>query len=164
MKLALFFLLIFVFNAGYSQSKNPKSIKSIDAKGLKEIIEKRNGKALFINFWATWCIPCREEFPDLVKLYNKYKKDRIEFITISIDYPDEIDSKILPFLKEMKNEMTTYVFNHSNSGEFINFVNKDWSGDLPATALYDKSGKQKIFFSGKKSYKDFEDAVKKVLK
>jgi thiol-disulfide isomerase/thioredoxin len=55
---------------------------------LKNIL-KANGKPLLVNFWATWCDPCREEFPDLVKIDADYK-NKIDFITVSLDDVEEL--------------------------------------------------------------------------
>ena len=60
--------------AGIEKAKKySDQIPVVDDVWLKNKIEKRNGKILFINFWATWCEPCVEEFPDLVKIYNENK-------------------------------------------------------------------------------------------
>jgi thiol-disulfide isomerase/thioredoxin len=49
------------------------AVEVIDVKKLKEIINNRNGKPLLVNVWATWCVPCREEFPELVKITDKFR-------------------------------------------------------------------------------------------
>ena len=73
-------------------------IKVINEEWLKNKIGNRNGKILFINFWATWCVPCIEEFPDLVKIYNENKNSDFEFLSVSVDLPSDIESKVKPFL------------------------------------------------------------------
>ena len=78
---------------------NPIDVEVISVEDLKEVIKNRNGKPLLINVWATWCAPCREEFPDLVKIAEVYR-EKIDVIAISVDFPEEIDSKIIPFLKK----------------------------------------------------------------
>ena len=103
---AIFFGLVFIqiFSFGvFAQKTKPKTVKpktqtvkmppkqivnlpkvtQIDEVGLKNAI-KTNGKPLLVNFWATWCDPCREEFPDLVKIDTDYK-EKIDFITVSFD-------------------------------------------------------------------------------
>ena len=66
-----------------ASAKNAALVKRIDFAGLRKALTPSN-KPLLVNFWATWCDPCREEFPDLVKLDAEYK-GRIDFITISLD-------------------------------------------------------------------------------
>src|ERR1051325_3777797 len=81
---------------------DPK-ITQIDIVGLKGLI-KPNGKPLLINFWATWCDPCREEYPDLVKLDQQYKS-KLDFLTVSLDEATETRTSPPKFLPEMNAEM-----------------------------------------------------------
>ena len=84
-------------------------IPVIDEVWLKNKIEKRNGKILFVNFWATWCEPCVEEFPDLVKIYNEHKDSGFEFLSVSVDLPSEIDTKVKPFLTKQSADFPVVV-------------------------------------------------------
>ncbi len=96
------FVLVFGFNPdNYSQSKTTTEVKIINVSDLKLILEEGKGSAILINVWATWCEPCREEFPDLVKLSNKYKKS-IRFIGISADEVEDLDEKVIPFSEKPK--------------------------------------------------------------
>ncbi|HXM77534.1 MAG TPA: TlpA disulfide reductase family protein, partial [Thermoanaerobaculia bacterium] len=54
---------------GPSASGSPSSISGeLDSAGLRELLAAQKGRVVLVNFWATWCVPCREEFPDLVRL------------------------------------------------------------------------------------------------
>jgi len=154
--LLIVFVLLFAFGAPrfYSQT-----VKTIDEKGVTALLKARDGKPLFINFWATWCIPCTEEFPDIVKLSEKYKN--VEFVAVSLDHHDEINSKIMPFLKKMKPGFKNYVGRFKDDQNLIDLINEKWNGALPATAIYDKSGKQLSFHAKKLSYKEMEAELKK---
>ena len=101
---------------------------------------KPKGKPLLVNFWATWCIPCRQEFPDLVEIHNKYK-GKIDFITITLDDLAEINRDVPKFLKEMKATMPTFLLYTNDENTVISSISKDWAGGLPFTILYDKNGK-----------------------
>jgi len=144
----------------HPQSEQPDSIviKEIGISELSEIINNRNGKGLLINIWATWCRPCEEEFPALVRLSDQYK-DKIDVVGISIDYPDEVESKIYPFLNKYQVSFINYVNEEKDAEEFINFLNGEWSGAIPASFIYDSDGNQLEFMIGKKSFKEFEEAV-----
>lgn len=124
----------------------PKVIQ-INEVTIKKLL-KPNGKPLLINFWATWCIPCREEFPDLVEIDNEYK-DKIDFITITLDDPAEIDRDVAKFLTSMKATMPTFLLYTPNESEVIGSIAKEWQGGLPFTVLYDKSGDLVHFKQGK---------------
>ena len=151
------YLLVLFIQPQFTQPENIE-IKEISLIELSEIINNRNGKGLLINIWATWCLPCKEEFPGLIKLSNLYE-DKIDVVGISIDYPDEAESKINPFLKEFQLSFTNYVNGENDAEEFINFLNGEWSGAIPATFIYDSDGQQVEFFIGKKSFEEFEAAV-----
>src|SRR6476660_622921 len=106
----LVFVLVFSL-AGFAQKKTPDvkptpaanlpKVTQIDETGLKNAL-KPNGKPLLINFWATWCDPCREEFPDLVKLDAEYKGKGLNFIAVSLDDLSDIKSEVPKFLNQMK--------------------------------------------------------------
>jgi thiol-disulfide isomerase/thioredoxin len=129
---------------------NLPKVTQIDTPALKNLLKREgeNAKPLLINFWATWCVPCREEFPDLVKIDADYK-GKIDFITISLDYLSEIKRDVPKFLAEMKAEMPAYLLKTDNESEAIALVSKDWQGALPFTILFDASGKEIYVRQGK---------------
>lgn len=155
--LGFFFLLFIQFT--FSQT-----VKTIDENGLDSLVKNRSGKVLVLNVWATWCEPCREEFPDLIKLSNELKDMNVEFIAISVDYPDEIESKINPFLDTMNVPFQVFVSDFPSQDSFINKFDKNWSGAVPATFIYDKKGKHQSFLLGKQSYHQFKKAIEDVLR
>ncbi len=113
---------------------------------------------LLINIWATWCIPCREEFPDLVRLSDSYK-NKIDILAISVDFEDELNSKVLPFLESVNVNFPVYISNFKNDEELIKFFNLDWNGALPATLIYNDKGKQIKILEGKQSYESFSSIM-----
>lgn len=137
-------------------------VEALDEAGLQKLVGERKGKLLFVNVWATWCAPCVEEFPDLVKLAQHYNGENVEVIAISADFPDEIDSKILPFLKKQQVSFKTYVAQFENQDAFINSFNTSWNGALPATFIYDTEGKQRFFIIGKSNFDRFKNEIEKV--
>ncbi len=114
-------------------------ITQVDENTVKELfaVKKENAKPLLVNFWATWCVPCREEFPDLVKIDEEYR-GKIDFITITLDDPAELSRDVPQFLAEMKAEMPTYLLYTSKESEVISAISKEWSGGLPFTVLYNE--------------------------
>ncbi len=143
-------------------SQNGKyTVATIDSAGLERLLNERNGKILLLNIWATWCIPCREEFPDLVKLAGNFRNRGVEVVAVSADYPDETESKIIPFLKEQKVNFRVFVQDFDRQEDLINRLNVDWNGALPATFIYDAFGSQVNFLQGKQSYQVFESALLK---
>lgn len=138
------------------------NIPVVDEVWLKDRIEKRNGKILFVNFWATWCQPCVEEFPDLVKIYNEFKNSDFEFLSVSVDLASEIETKVKPFLSEQKADFNVVVIEEKRSEQVINLINPEWNGAVPVTVIYDKDGEMKEFISEAKDYDAFHSRIESV--
>src|SRR5215207_5896673 len=103
-------------------------VKQIDTAALRALI-KPNKKPLLINFWATWCDPCREEFPNLVKIDKEYRPNRaVAFITISLDDFSDIKTSVPKFLGSMKANMPAYLLNVSDPEPAIELIDKGWTG------------------------------------
>lgn len=152
------FVFVLILTSGiFAQKKIPTpkptpnadlpKVTQIDENGIKTAL-KPNGKPLLVNFWATWCDPCREEFPDLVKFDTEYK-GKIDFITVSLDSPDDINTTVPKFLADMKAEMPAYLLRVEDEGAVISSITKDWQGGLPFTILYDEKGSIAYFKQGK---------------
>jgi thiol-disulfide isomerase/thioredoxin len=122
-------------------------VTRIDLEGLKGLL-KPDGKPRLINFWATWCDPCREEFPELVKV-DAANKGKIDFITVSLDDLADISTWVPKFLKEMNATMPAYLLHAVDESAAITTVSKDWDGDLPFTILIKANGEVAYFKKGK---------------
>jgi thiol-disulfide isomerase/thioredoxin len=166
----LFFVLVFVFafsirasaqKISAAQTKAPK-VTQIDEIKLKSLI-KPNGRPLLVSFWATWCVPCVEEFPDLVKIDADYK-GKIDFITVSLDDLAEINRDVPKFLSNMKAEMPAYLLKSTNEDAAILSVSKNWQGGLPFTILFDEKGESIYFKQGKVKIEDLRAALEKLVK
>jgi thiol-disulfide isomerase/thioredoxin len=125
-------------------------VTEIKEDGLKSLLGAGAARArpLLVNFWATWCEPCREEFPDLVKLKGQYPSDRLDFVIVSLDDVSDIAKAVPEFLAQARaTSLPAYLLNAADQEAAINLVDPTWSGELPATFLYDRTGK--IVFSHK---------------
>lgn len=137
------------------------AVTKIDEKRFAELI-KPNGKPLLINFWATWCEPCREEFPSLVKIDAEYK-GKIDFITISLDFEEDLKTGVPKFLAAMKATMPTYLLITPDETAAISMVSKEWAGGLPFTVLYEPSGKISYFRQGLVRHDILQQEIDKLL-
>ncbi len=144
-------------------SAHPVAVKAIDLEALKAVLNRDSGRPLLVNFWATWCDPCREEFPDLVKIDADYRAKGLDFITISLDDVAELKTEVPKFLRGMKAKMPSYLLNVSDPEPAIKMVDPQWSGALPGTILY--NGKGEIVFKhfGRVNATDLRAAIDKEL-
>jgi thiol-disulfide isomerase/thioredoxin len=136
-------------------------VTQIDVEGLKKVL-KPAGRPLLINFWATWCPPCIDEFPDLVKMSAEYR-GQVDFVTVSLDDLADINTYVPKFLDDMKSEMPAYLLHTPNEGAAIAIVSRDWGGSLPMTVLYDASGKQVYSRMGKIRPEILRENIRKLL-
>ena len=114
-----------------------------DGEGNKVDTKDLKGKVLFINFWASWCPPCRAEMPSLNALYNKFKtEDRLVFIFIN---EDEDIVKQAAYLQHQKWSIPLHTVS-SNIPDVL------FSGSLPTTVVIDKNGKIVLKHEGMADY------------
>jgi len=136
--LLVFFLLIFCRTA-LCQTVN---LITIDQ--LNQRISKGLDTTFVINFWATWCSPCKKELPYFIQFENDYKKDKLKLLLISVDFKSVINSSVIPYLKKIKKRDDLFLLDEKSEQEYIDRVDKNWSGALPAT-LFIKAGNRKFF-------------------
>ena len=102
-----------------------------------------NGKVLFINFWASWCPPCRAEFPSIQKFYEQYKTNpNLVFLTINLDENPELGKKYLA------KEHFTVPFMAPSS----EIPKEIFEGSLPTTVVLDKKGAIRLHHKGVADY------------
>lgn len=77
--------------ADVSESNLMRPLFSLpDVDGIQRSVEQWNGQALVINFWATWCAPCRREIPMLIELQKEYETRNVQVIGIAVDFLEEV--------------------------------------------------------------------------
>ena len=123
-----------------------------------------HARPLLVNFWATWCAPCREEFPDLVKIRSQYSADRLDFALVSLDDVSDIDKAVPEFLSEVHAAaLPTYLLHADDEDAAINSVDSTWSGELPATFLYDRAGRLVFKHTGRIKPDELRAAIDQAL-
>lgn len=156
--------LIFLIFLAASQFLFAQDVKPLsNADDLKAVFDGTKGKVVLLNFWATWCKPCVKEFPDLLKLQKEYKDMGFELIFISLDVPEELDTKLKPFLKKQGVEFTTYYSTFKKPEDLMDIVDKNWQGAIPSSYIYDKEGNLSKSILGGQSYEKFEIDIRKLL-
>ncbi len=89
-------------NASQAQAEADKGevpLTMAGAEDLKKLRQNGTGKLLLVNFWATWCAPCAREFPDLEATYRMYRSRHLEFVSVSVNDPEE-RAAVMKFLQE----------------------------------------------------------------
>ena len=144
--------------------RKPIVVSAIDLEALKGLISQPREHPLLINFWATYCDPCREEFPDLVKIDREYRPRSLEFVTISLDDVTEIKTSVPKFLRTMKATMPAYLLDIPDPQLAIDLVDPRWQGSLPATFLYNEKGEIAYSKIGRVKPEELRAEIEKVIK
>ncbi len=113
------------------------------------------GKVVILNFWATWCPPCRREIPDFVYLYEKYKDEGLVIIGVNLDRGDS--RAVKQFSENYKIDYPIVLGN-------VN-VTQDYGGirGIPTTFVIDRNGDIKEKYVGYRPRATFEKAIKELL-
>ncbi|HRI86351.1 MAG TPA: TlpA disulfide reductase family protein [Ignavibacteria bacterium] len=144
---------------GFQSTVNSQELLPADKNTLDKLISDNKDKVLLFNYWATWCKPCVEEFPDLMKLHKNYKDKDFKLIFVSLDFGEDFKDEITAFLKKSGVDFDTYYNNFNKDEELLNYVDKNWEGGIPGTFIYDKTGKLRKSLIGKHDYDDFKKEV-----
>jgi thiol-disulfide isomerase/thioredoxin len=142
-------------------------VTEIDGEGLKNLLQRgeaATARPLLINFWATWCVPCRKEFPDLVKIDRDYRGRGLEFVVISADDVAELKTDVPKFLGRMRaGEMPAYLLNATDTEAAMAQIDPTWGGELPATFLFDRQGKLVFKHTGIINVAELRAQIEKVV-
>ncbi|HEU4872531.1 MAG TPA: TlpA disulfide reductase family protein [Pyrinomonadaceae bacterium] len=147
-----------------AKPRDPIVVSPIDTNELKGLLTQQRERPLLVNFWATYCDPCRDEFPDLVKIDKEYRPHALDFVTVSLDDMSDLKTSVPKFLDSMKATMPAYLLNVTDPEPAINLVDPRWQGDLPATYLYNEKGEVVYKHIGRVNPVELREAIEKVVK
>ena len=125
---------------------------------LAPIFQKDNDTTYVINFWTTWCKPCVEELPYIEQLHADYGSAKLEVILVSLDFPNQIESKLLPFIEERGLQSKVVALTDGNYNRWIDQVEPQWGGAIPITIVY--RGKERRYIGEPfHSYEEIREIV-----
>jgi thiol-disulfide isomerase/thioredoxin len=144
------------------QAKAPGDPKMIDAAGFQKILEENRGKPLLVNFWATWCEPCRDEYPMLNELAKQYAPKGLQVVGVSMD--DDGDLILMRrFLARYKPIFPNYRKTAGAEAAFRESILPGWTGSMPVSVFYGKDGRQVAHFIGEKGREQYEETIRGLL-
>jgi thiol-disulfide isomerase/thioredoxin len=151
-----------ILAASAALSAQPK-MTPISEATFPKLIAGHKGKILLVDFWATWCVPCRAEMPQLVKLSAKLGPRGLDFVSVSADEPNK-EAAALKVLMENAVGGPFFIKKAADDDKFNDLVDAKWSGEMPAMFIYDRTGKRIRSFLGETPMSDIEAAIEKLLK
>jgi thiol-disulfide isomerase/thioredoxin len=141
--LLLFILLLCQITK--SQVDKVKNIKVVNFGQLEPFLHKANDTIYLVNFWATWCAPCIKELPAIEATEEKYAGNKFKVLLVSLDFSKELTSRVEPFVKSRKITSDVFLLNDPDQNNWIDKVDKNWSGEIPFTLLYGRNFRESYF-------------------
>jgi thiol-disulfide isomerase/thioredoxin len=140
----------------------PRDPELIDAQGYQKLVQQYRGKALLVTFWATWCEPCRHEYPMLNELAKQYAPQGLRVVGVNLD--DDGDLILMRrFLARYKPIFPNYRKGAGGEEAFRQAALAGWTGALPASVFYARDGRQAGHVLGEGSRETYEAAIRSLL-
>lgn len=134
----------------------------VTAAQLKQIVQQLDAPVVVVNMWATWCLPCREEFPDLVRLQRDYRERGLRLVLVSWDVEAGVAKK---FLAKQGVDFPSYIRGDDESDpQFIDGFEPRWGGAFPTSFIYDRNGQLRALWEGKRTHAQFKTAVDAIIR
>ena len=133
--LVIFFLATSIFSKAQDLKKSP-AIEVLNFRQFEAILHKANDTLYLVNFWASWCGPCREEFPALQQAAKKYSNSKFRLVMVSLDFPSQLETKLRPYLRSNPLIARLILLNDTHQNEWIDKVDPKWSGEIPFSLIY----------------------------
>ena len=120
-------------------------VKTVKLDALTSLLNNDADSVYVINFWATWCKPCIEELPYFEEATSAFSQKNVRIILVSLDSPSELDRVLLPFVKKKDLKSEILLLDEQNPNEWIDKIEPEWTGSLPATIILRNRIKKKVF-------------------
>jgi thiol-disulfide isomerase/thioredoxin len=121
-------------------------------------LEQFRGKVVVVNFWATWCAPCREEMPEFVTLQRQYQAQGLQFVGIALDEPEPVKS----FAQSLGINYPIWLGNNIGTMEAMR-TSGNQLGALPYTLVFDRQGQKVKILAGRVHGSTLEGIIKPLL-
>lgn len=140
-----------------------QKVEYIKIPELEKILNNPENKLFVVNLWATWCGPCVSELPLFQKIAPDYDTSKVRFILISLDFPSQVESHLIPFLKNNRISLETVLMSDLDYDSWIEKVDPSWQGNIPATLLFNNYNKARHFHSGVINEPDLRKLISRYL-
>lgn len=162
-KIALTTVFLLVSAAfAVAQTPAPTDPPLIGPPEYQKLLEQYKGKPLLVTFWATWCEPCRDEYPMLNELAKQYAPQGLKVVGVSLDQDGDL-ILMRRFLTRYKPVFPNYRKKKGQEDAFVQSVMPGWNGSIPASVFYGKDGKQVGHLVGAGDRETYEAAIKMLL-
>jgi thiol-disulfide isomerase/thioredoxin len=152
-------LVIIWLLSSYTLKHQPRVLTFND---FEPHLHLQNDTTYLVNFWATWCTPCMKELPAFERIGEEYKHLKVKVLLVSLDFPGQIESRLVPFLEQNEIRSEVLVLNDPDANKWIDKVDVSWTGSVPATLIY--HGRDRTFHEGAYRYDELKQIIEQKIK
>lgn len=140
-----------------------QDIRRVKIAELDQLI-RQTTHPVIVNFWATWCKPCVEELPSLIREMKAHKEDSLQLILVSLDDKETYPAKLKAFIQERNYEGRFLWLDETNADLFCPVIDTAWSGAIPATLFLHKKTNYRKFVESKLSDESIKQLLNEMLR
>lgn len=144
------------------RAQTPAKLAPLTLDGYNKMIAAHKGKVVLADFWATYCIPCRTEIPEIVKMAAQLRPRGLDLVIISADEAEQA-SAALKFIAPKAPGLPLYIKQTDDDDKYAAGIHARWDGSLPANFIYDRAGVKRGAFMGEVPTKNIQDVIEKFL-
>jgi thiol-disulfide isomerase/thioredoxin len=122
------------------------------------------GKPLLVHFWASWCGPCLDELPLMDKFARDARARGVDVLSLSLDDPARAGERVVRLLSQKAPALTRNIVHVADADDFINSIDAEWEGAIPALFAYDSQGRLRGRLIGEASRRDLENLISRLVK
>jgi len=137
--------------------------KAVTAGEFAALLQQQQGKVVLVNLWATWCVPCLREVPDLLRLESEFAGRGVMLVGVAVDDPSPGAAQVENFRQQYFPAFVTYARLGPAMDELASVIDPAWNEVVPTTYILDRTGKPVVRLQGKKSLDEFRQALRAVL-
>lgn len=156
MKKIIGIIFLMISLVSFSNSAKAPDFNLKDQYGVTHSLENYKGKVIFLNFWATWCPPCKKEMPDVESIYKEYGENKKDVIILGIN--SEKENEVKKFLKDKGYTFPTLIDENSE------VMRKYFIQAFPTSFVIDKEGNVYGYVMGGLTKEQIKQVIEEVLK
>lgn len=141
------------------QTEKSATVEKVTLEALEKRLQNTDDWVYVYNFWATWCKPCIKEMPYFEKLGTVYADKKVKVVFVSLDFPDMLTSSVVPFVEKRNLQSEVVLLDAGNPNEWIDRIDKSWTGAIPATLFVNGTSGKRVFYEGAVTYEELVEKV-----
>ena len=156
MKKIIGIIFLMISLVSFSNSAKAPDFNLKDQYGVVHSLENYKGKVIFLNFWATWCPPCKKEMPDVENIYKEYGENKKDVVILGVN--SEKENEVKKFLKDKGYTFPTLIDENSE------VMRKYFIQAFPTSFVIDKEGNVYGYVMGGLTKEQIKQVIEEVLK